>query len=328
MPFALAHGGQQIQIERTRDALNELGVGAEFMRWHDPAQTGDVLHFFGRIPGPLLESAQKKGMRIVVADLLGEQGTRPRWRLRLQKSVMQGMKRVLPPNFITRFDWDSYRRADACVAVTPYEGQLLEDVFGTPRQKIHVVANGVEDVFLQELPERRGQWLLCTGIITERKRVVEVAEAAILAQTPIWFVGRPYSESEPYARRFFELAQSHRSIIRYEGPIEDRTRLAQVYREARGFVLLSLHESLSLSALEAAACHCPLLLSDLPWARTTFDDKATYCPLRASTSAVAQALKSFYEAAPGLPVPPRPLSWTDIARQLKTVYETICVGDN
>ena len=52
------------------------------------------------------------------------------------------------------------------------------------------------------------------------------------------------------------------------------------YREARGFVLLSAMESLSLSALEAAACECPLFLSDLPWARsscTTSRARPTWC---------------------------------------------------
>ena len=37
-------------------------------------------------------------------------------------------------------------------------------------------------------------------------------------------------------------------------------------------------ESLSLSALEAAACGCPVLLSDLPWARTVFGQSALVLP--------------------------------------------------
>ncbi len=50
----------------------------------------------------------------------------------------------------------------------------------------------------------------------------------------------------------------------------NRSQLAEIYRPVRGFVRLSTKESVSLSALEAEACECPLLLSDLPWARTTF----------------------------------------------------------
>ena len=146
---------------------------------------------------------------------------------------------------------------------------------------------------------------------------------AVRAETPVWIIGRPHSETDAYPKRFLEYARQNSGMVRYEGAITDRERLARVYREARGFVLLSDWESLSLSALEAAACGCPLLLSDLPWARGAFKDKATYCPLNQSLSDAAARLRRFYEAAPNLEPPPRPLSWLEVGRQIKAVYESI-----
>ena len=102
--------------------------------------------------------------------------------------------------------------------------------------------------------------------------------------------------------------------------MENRARLAQIYREARGFVLLSSMESLSLSALEAAACECPLLLTDLPWARSSFGGHAGYCPV-AGLRRTAECLRKFYDAAPSLEPPPKPAAWSDVARQLKAIYE-------
>jgi glycosyltransferase involved in cell wall biosynthesis len=165
--------------------------------------------------------------------------------------------------------------------------------------------------------------LLCTTTITQRKRVVELAQAAILAQTPVWIVGEPYAETDPYAQQFRELARQHPQTLRYEGPIADRARLAAVYREARGFVLLSAMESLSLSALEAAACGCSLLLSDLPWARTFFGQSVSYCAVTPDTARTAASLRKFYDAAPGLTPPPAPPTWRDVATQLKRLYETL-----
>jgi glycosyltransferase involved in cell wall biosynthesis len=121
-----------------------------------------------------------------------------------------------------------------------------------------------------------------------------------------------------------ELTRKHPQLIRYEGPVADRAKLAQIYREARGFVLLSTMETLSLSAGEAAACGCPLLLTDLPWARTSFSKDATYCPV-ASAQKSAGFLKEFYQRAPSLPVPPRPLSWVDVAQRLKGIYEKLLI---
>src|SRR5208282_5428019 len=97
---------------------------------------------------------------------------------------------------------------------------------------------------------------------------------------------------------FFALAKQQPQILRYEGAIQDRARLARIYREARGCVLLSAMETRSLSAEEAAACECPLLLSDLPWARSTFGDTVKFCPVEKSTEVTAKILREFYDAAP------------------------------
>jgi ribosomal protein L15E len=50
---------------------------------------------------------------------------------------------------------------------------------------------------------------------------------------------------------FLHWRRRHPEFIRYEGPINDRARLAKIYRAARGFVSVEHHgERLSLSALE------------------------------------------------------------------------------
>jgi hypothetical protein len=84
--------------------------------------------------------------------------------------------------------------------------------------------------------------------------------------------------------------------------------------------LLSDKESLSLSALEAAACECPLLLSDLPWAIDTFGVNAQYCPI-AGTPETARKLREFYDRAPQLKIAPKPASWHQIGARFKDLYE-------
>lgn len=322
VPFMLAHGGAQTQIAQTKSALEKIGVEVEFLRWWDDKQTGNVIQHFGRLPAHLIRAAQEKGIKVVLSDLLTDAGSRSRLRLGLEQWVRRIGRHVFPRNLLITLSWDSYQLADACVANTPWEARLLQQLFDAPREKIHVVPNGVEDVFLESKPVQRGKWLVCTATVTERKRVVELAEAAMISETPLWVVGKPYSETSGYAQKFLELTRKHPQVLRYEGPIADRAKLAQIYREARGFVLLSTMETLSLSAGEAAACGCPLLLTDLPWARTSFCKDATYCPV-ASAQKTAGILKEFYQRAPNLPVPQRPLSWLDVAQRLKGIYEKL-----
>ncbi len=319
-PFLLMHGGFQIQIEQTMDALQKASVEVEYLRWWDAAQSGDILHYFGRPRLAYVQFAQQKGMKVVMSQLLTGLGSRVAWKRRVQKLVTHASQRFLPAMVTGPFGWEAYRSVDASICLTPWEAHLMRDMFEVPADRVHVVPNGVEEVFLQSRPASRGPWLVCTATITERKRVVELAEAAVAAQTPLWVVGKAYAESDAYAKRFLELARQQPKLIRYEGPIQDRAKLAQVYREARGFVLLSTMESLSLSALEAAACECPLLLSDLPWARTVFQSGASYCPVSGNVSRTAAVLRHFHDAAPNLALPPKPMTWAQVATQLKSVY--------
>jgi glycosyltransferase involved in cell wall biosynthesis len=320
LPFSLAHGGFARQLAQTKTALEQAGVQTDYLRWWDDAQRGDLIHFAGRPAADYIAFAHGQGCKVVVAELLTATGSRSRAELAAQRMCIRVCRRILPGMFTARLAWDAYRLADACVANTGWEAHLMNYLFGAPKERVHVVPNGVEEIFLNSAPAARGPWLVCAATITERKRVLELAGAAVVARTPLWMIGKPYSDSDPYAQKFFALAKQQPQMIRYEGAIQDRARLARIYREARGFVLLSAMETRSLAAEEAAACECPLLLSDLPWARSTFGGHASYCP-PANPGATAVFLKKFYDAAPALNPPPKPASWSEVARQLKAVYE-------
>jgi glycosyltransferase involved in cell wall biosynthesis len=321
-PFSLAHGGFQQQLLQTKSALERAGVETDYVRWWDAAQRGDIIHFVGRPTADYIAFAHGRGCKVVIAELLTATGSRSRSELALQKLLTGVFRKILPPTFTTRMAWDSYRLADACIANTAWEAHLMNYLFGAPKERVHVVPNGVEEIFLNSATAVRGQWLACTATITERKRVLELAEAAMLAKTPLWVVGRAYADTDPYAQKFFTLAKQQLEVLRYEGAISDRARLARIYREARGFVLLSAMETRSLSAEEAAACECPMLLSDLPWARSTFGGHASYCPV-AGPERTAEFLRKFYDAAPSLKPPPKPASWNEAALQFKAVYERV-----
>ncbi len=324
LPFALAHGGLQIQIERTKAALEESGLEVEYLRWWDTEQKGDIIHFFGRANPRHIQFAHGKGMRYVISDLLTGQGSRSRAQLRLQAVIERGLRAVVPPAFLSNFRWDAYTRADAVIVLTAWEAEIVRMLFGTPEGRLHVVPNGVDPEFFERFSDssERGDELICTATITERKRVLELAEAAVAAKVPVRILGRAYGADDPYFHRFMHLAGESPDFVRYSGAISDRKELARIYQQARGFVLLSTMESLSLSALEAAASGCPLFLSDLPWARCTFGHAAVYCPISDAQS-TALALRSFYDRAPTLPLPPQPCGWSEVAEHLLTIYHSI-----
>lgn len=326
LAFILAHGGLQTQIERTKAALEDAGLEVEYLRWWDDSQKGDIIHFFGRPNPSHIDFAHAKGIKYVMSELLTGQGSRSRSQLRVQAGIEHALVKFIPATFLANFRWDAYKKADAFIVLTEWEAEVTRILFNPDKSKLHVVPNGVEEDFFRnpELSRKPGDELVCTATITQRKRVLELAEAAVEAQVPVRILGKPYGEDDPYYRRFLALASGSPEFVRYGGGVSSRRALADIYQRARGFVLLSTMESLSLSALEAAAAGCPLLLSDLPWARCTFGESATYCPVISSHS-TAPILRAFYDRAPTLPEPPPPCRWSDVAVRIIRIYKSILI---
>src|SRR5437879_1817336 len=173
-PFLLAHGGLQVQIEQTKEALEKLGVDVAYLRWWDAAQAADVIHFFGRPSAGYIKSAHAKDIRVVMAELLGGLGARPAVFRLMQRALILSLQKILPKWFTAKLAWESYKTSDAVIALTSHQARLMKEVFGADPEKIHVVPNGVETIFIDSAKTERGKWLVCTATITERKRVVEL----------------------------------------------------------------------------------------------------------------------------------------------------------
>ena len=134
LPFCLAHGGFQTQIEQTRAALLQAGVEVEWLRWWDERQRGDVIHYFGRPSSSYIRFAQAKGMRVVLAELLTGLGSRGPFARTLQRATIAVARRTLPAMFTDRMSWESFRAADACVALTGWEARLMREM--KPRRAV------------------------------------------------------------------------------------------------------------------------------------------------------------------------------------------------
>ena len=322
VPFFLAHGGMQIQIEQTLQALQGIGIEATPLRWWEESFSPQVVHFFGKPSLSYAGWVRQKKIRLVVADLLTAQGSR-NFLQRFPFQVLCFLDRFCGGKIRQRLGWAVYDAADCCVCLTPWEASLVRSMYGAQRARVEVVPNGVEEVFLRRREgSGRANHLVTTVTITPRKRVRELVEAAALAQVKVRIIGKPYQHDDPYHLQFLESVKKAQPWVEYRGPITDRSQLAEEYRQAKGFVLLSAMESQSLSALEAAACGCPLLLSDLPWARVSFGNQASYCPL-APARQTAPFLRQFLDHAASAPIPRDILSWRQVAQKLAALYEEL-----
>ncbi len=271
LPFALAHGGFEQQLAQTKAALERVGVETDYVRWWDASQRGDIIHFAGRPSVDYIAFAHGCGRKVVLAELLTATGSRTRRQLALQKVSMNGLPKILPGNV---------RRAAGLGRLPPRRRLRRQHRLGSVFDELSF--RRAEGTRPRRAQRCRGSFF---GFAKSRARTSgssapppsRNASARWNWPKPPLLPGRRCgSSANPIRIPTFTRKNSSRwrnnsrKSLRYEGAIQDRARLARIYREARGFVLLSAMETRSLSAEEAAACECPLLLSDLPWAHSAF----------------------------------------------------------
>ena len=322
-PFALAHGGFQVQIEQTKAALERQGVEVEYLRWWDDRQTGDLIHHFGVPPLSYLKIAHEKGLRVVVTHLFTATCNRSPLQLAVQGALTKTLLALPGWGMLkNQLNWQSFRAADRMIVGLQAEQNVLQTVFGLPPEKITRVPLGLSRDFLEAGPAARNEArLITTGTITERKRSIELARMAREAEVPVLFVGKPYHRNDPYWEKFSELIDDR--FVLHRDHVSDLSEMIGLLQASRGFVIYSQHENWCLSAHEAAACGLPLLVQDQPWSRECFGAQARYLD-NASSGQNAEKLRAFYDECPNLPKPNlRLYSWDEVAAQIEVIYQSV-----
>jgi glycosyltransferase involved in cell wall biosynthesis len=320
LPFSVTHGGMQTQIEETKARLERIGVEVDYLHWWESGQQPDIIHFFGAPAGDYVAQAHTKGIRFLLNNLFTATCNRSDFTLSLQAAATTAVQRLpLFRTFLAQPAWKGYREADHHVVSLEAEKRVLQQVYCVPAEKITCIPYGLSETFLKAgSGDRSEPHLICTGTITERKRSVELARLARRAQVPILFVGKPYSEAEPYWQKFSKLVDA--KFVKHIGHTDSQQQMVELLQRSRGFVLMTQYENWCLSAHEAAACGLPLLLPDQKWSRERFGNQAHY--FSGQFDQDARRLREFYENCRRLPSPiVSQCSWTEVAEQLKAVYE-------
>ncbi|MGO8763807.1 MAG: glycosyltransferase [Limisphaerales bacterium] len=324
LPFSLAHGGVQTQIEQTKAGLESIGVEVEYLRWWDGKQRGDLIHFFAAPNAGYVQLAHSVAMPVVITQLFTETCNRTDPALKRQRLLVRAIL-ALPfgRGVKQQLTWDAYRTCDQNVVGLEAEQSVLQTVYGVPPQKISIIPLGLTEDFLRAgAGSRTGDHLICTGTITPRKNSVELAEMGRAAETPILFVGKPYSEADSYWQRFKSLIDDR--FVKFHPFVSSELEMIELLHQARGFVLMSWHENWCLSAHEAVACGLPLLVQDQKWSRERFGSQARYFGRTGFKRQNVEILRKFWMDAPFLAAPNIKLfSWTETAQKLRAIYERI-----
>jgi glycosyltransferase involved in cell wall biosynthesis len=162
-----------------------------------------------------------------------------------------------------------------------------------PAERVTVISNGVHpscsplpdasaDAELARLlpPDSTNAfWLLNVGSTLPRKRldVLLQAFAAIRANLPhvrLLRVGGPLTPSQSQLARDAKIQDALVQL-----PSLNRDVLAAAYRRAHVLLHTADAEGFGLPVIEAMACGCPVIASDIPVLREVGGTTATYCPV-------------------------------------------------
>jgi glycosyltransferase involved in cell wall biosynthesis len=186
------------------------------------------------------------------------------------------------------------------IAVSEFTKRELVDLLGVSDDRIAVVPNAVEDVFVPDGPKAEGDYVLAVGTLEPRKNLARIARAVD-------------GELRVVGARGWGGVDAPANVTWLQDTTD--AELAALYRGARCLVYASLYEGFGIPVAEALACGCPIVTTaGSPMAELAGSDAVAVDPT--DVAAIADAI-----ARVAAPAPRRVARWDDVAAQTLAVYE-------
>jgi glycosyltransferase involved in cell wall biosynthesis len=173
-------------------------------------------------------------------------------------------------------------RANAVITVSESERLAISACYSSATDRLHAIQNGGFpadfDIKSADIENRNRDYVLYVGSLSKRKNFPGILEAAIrLArkrQFRFVFVG---GVPEGISDTGLKLPNDASASITFAGQVNDQAALASYYEHATCFLFPSFYEASPLPPIEAMACGCPVVASDIPSLRERCGDAALYC---------------------------------------------------
>ena len=164
------------------------------------------------------------------------------------------------------------RRLDGIFALHEAQKREIVELYGVPESRVRVVGTGYNAAVFREVAGARstqGVEVAYAGKIWRKKGVESLIRCLdLLPYAPDGFrlrLAGGYSSASELAH-MEQLAQRSRYEVEFLGKLSQED-LAAVYNRAQVFVLPSFFEGLPLVVIEALACGCVVVVTDLPGIR-------------------------------------------------------------
>ena len=167
----------------------------------------------------------------------------------------------------------SCRKIDAVLALSRSQKRQIEAIYRIDPQRVHVVGAGFDDrrFFPAPKPPPGPVRILYAGKLSRAKGVAWLLRALKRIESPAWTLDLVGGGSGGEKQEVLCLAGEMADRVAPAGLV-DQAALADRMRRAHVFVLPSFYEGLPLVLLEALACGCRLVCTQLPGVEELFAD--------------------------------------------------------
>lgn len=179
----------------------------------------------------------------------------------------------------------TFRQADAVITVSHSEKAAMLRYYPRLSHKIHVIQNGgLGRRFMETSPPPESTagdddpMLLYVGALNPRKNPQGILQAvSLLARRMNFRLVLAGGGSKSFQNKELAISDNLRERVVLTGQINDTDQLIELYRKAACLVFPSFYEASPLPPIEAMACGCPVIASDIPALQERCGDAALYC---------------------------------------------------
>lgn len=151
-----------------------------------------------------------------------------------------------------------------------FEYRYVHDAYGIPSDKISIVPLSYRIEPPKQIPIKDSYCLHVSKITDGRKNVKRLVDAAIKYQFRLVLAGSTSPNFEN--SRLKEVIDANSNVI-FLGRVSDE-KLLELYNSAKVFALPSIGEGVGLVAVEAAACGCDIVVTNIGGPKEYYDGMA------------------------------------------------------
>lgn len=339
-------GGGEVQVMKSREYLQRIGVCVDFFDPFKQMQDYDLLHAFGLTYHTFEVTSYWK--RVLQRPLI----ISPLWwsfdeyylktgklHMFIRNKVFRFLRRIAFTKTQKFLDMCvdvkglTIAQADTIIATSHSERELLAKEFAVEIKRIQVVPNGVDPLFryakAESFEEKYGlsDYVLCVAGIYPKKNQLALIKALRGTDFPLVFIG---ARIDPH---YFKLCYEEgrkRGNTYFIDPIPHSSELlASAYAAAKVLVLPSWFDAPGLVTLEAALAGTKVVVTNRGPMREYFGDLVTYIDPGSISDIRNKVLKAYFDSSSDQRLREhvyKNFTWDKVAERLRDCYSKVLLG--